>query len=888
SFTVQVEQSIPFDLIDCPADITLSVPQGQCQVEVNGIAPILLTNSANIQSIIYQLSGVNSGSGSDDASGLTFNLGMTRIRYTATAVNGQIDECSFTVTVIDDEAPAWTNCPTDMQLVLPMGQCEMVVNWVIPSASDNCTLANTNASLTPGTVLGVGTTIVSYTAFDNSGNSAQCSFSIQISDQEAPALNCPPSNISINSNNGCDAVVTWDDITATDNCPGVVLNGSHQSGDVFPVGTTTVLYIATDANGNVSNCSFDITIADQVPPVIVNCPSDITLESDAALCGVVYGWEGPTVNDNCGAFSIVCDPMPGSIFPVGTTTVVCTATDAAGNSSTCSFDVTVEDRTDPIISCGAAIQLSADGQILSDPDDVIFSANANGDCSGVAISFELPAASDNCTLNPSITQIDVSGLSNGSVFPIGTTVLQYQATDEAGNSTSCDFTISVIDLNVVTVSVAGNTSLCEDETLQLLSTPIAGASCEWTGPNGFSSTDPNPMISAISTAGSGTYQLICTLPNGCVRSGSIDIVVNERPIVNAMDDNMGGCNDQLALIAILGTSPDSIASYDWTGPNGFSSDEGDIFIDGIDSTFNGTYTLVTTGTNGCTSVSSVEFNLTILPAPQLDVACDTILCLDETCTLMGTQFAPVPDQYIWSSDRPGEDGLPDFTNTNELVVSPTDTGTYTYFYSVELDGCMSEVASMSITVAGAPEALDDVFTTDFEVTLEDMPILANDNFFETQVTSTTIVTNPQNGSLIPTADGGYSYIPQSGYIGTDQFVYQICYDCNDGQLCDIATVDINIEFQGDCQIPTLISPNNDGFNDELKILCIETGEFPNNDLLIFNQWGDQVFHAQPYMNNWDGTLNGEQGKDLPDGTYYYIFRRDEQAEVQKGFVTIFR
>lgn len=69
-------------------------------------------------------------------------------------------------------------------------------------------------------------------------------------------------------------------------------------------------------------------------------------------------------------------------------------------------------------------------------------------------------------------------------------------------------------------------------------------------------------------------------------------------------------------------------------------------------------------------------------------------------------------------------------------------------------------------------------------------------------------------------------------------------------------------------IPDVITPNNDGFNDVLLITCIEA--FPENHFTVFNRWGQIVYEAFNYDNNWSGTYNIDKGP-LPDGTYIYIF-----------------
>jgi hypothetical protein len=134
------------------------------------------------------------------------------------------------------------------------------------------------------------------------------------------------------------AVVNYDLPTATDNCgtPSVQLISGPASGAVFPLGTTTVTYRATDASGNTADCSFTVTVtenADTEDPVISNCPANISVSNDAGNCGAIVSWTPPTASDNSGSVNLTSNFEPGSFFPVGTTLVTYTATDAAGNTA---------------------------------------------------------------------------------------------------------------------------------------------------------------------------------------------------------------------------------------------------------------------------------------------------------------------------------------------------------------------------------------------------------------------------------------------------------------------------------------------------------------------------------------------------------------------------
>ena len=83
----------------------------------------------------------------------------------------------------------------------------------------------------------------------------------------------------------------------------------------------------------------------------------------------------------------------------------------------------------------------------------------------------------------------------------------------------------------------------------------------------------------------------------------------------------------------------------------------------------------------------------------------------------------------------------------------------------------------------------------------------------------------------------------------------------------------------------LITPNNDGINDVFLVPCLGSGNYPDNELIIFNQWGGEVFSASPYENNWSAIYKGEE---LPSGTYYYQLKISEEQALISGFIVIER
>ncbi|MCC6461659.1 MAG: gliding motility-associated C-terminal domain-containing protein [Saprospiraceae bacterium] len=150
-----------------------------------------------------------------------------------------------------------------------------------------------------------------------------------------------------------------------------------------------------------------------------------------------------------------------------------------------------------------------------------------------------------------------------------------------------------------------------------------------------------------------------------------------------------------------------------------------------------------------------------------------------------------------------------------------------------------------------------------------------------------ILSAPSGGSLEELAPGQLSYLPKLTFSGTDELTYQLCNiipEC----ACATAKVKFFVSEAGECLIPSIITPNGDGANDIFVIppQCLVGGEGESDsEVTIFNQWGDQVYHKQPYDNTWDGTYNGEP---LPAGTYFYLVRLAGESQASTGFLLIQR
>jgi hypothetical protein len=157
------------------------------------------------------------------------------------------------------------------------GFATAVVNYTA-TATDNAGPVTPNCSPQSGTAFLIGTTTVTCTATDGSGNTASGSFLVAVVDTEPPSLTVP-ANTTVNANSPSGAVVTFV-TTATDNAPGVTKACIPTSGSTFAVGATTVNCIATDVAGNATSKSFQITVVGAVDQLndLINRVKGMTIE----------------------------------------------------------------------------------------------------------------------------------------------------------------------------------------------------------------------------------------------------------------------------------------------------------------------------------------------------------------------------------------------------------------------------------------------------------------------------------------------------------------------------------------------------------------------------------------------------------------------------------
>jgi hypothetical protein len=253
SFTVTVNDGQQ-PSISCPPNMTRSTDPDACTAVTSYPAPAYSDNCTG--------GGASLQSGLP--SGQPFPKGMTVVVWRATDAAGLTRTCSFRVTVNDTQAPT-AACPPNAVVSTDANQCSATVAYANATFTDNCPGGTVTriSGLPSGSAFPTGVSAVVFRAVDGAGMSRTCSFSVIVTDHQAPTIVCPD-DISVTAPPGqCSATVIYANPTAADNCgvQSVFLVSGLGSGSLFPQGPTVSTWRAVDHSGRSSACSFRVTVA---------------------------------------------------------------------------------------------------------------------------------------------------------------------------------------------------------------------------------------------------------------------------------------------------------------------------------------------------------------------------------------------------------------------------------------------------------------------------------------------------------------------------------------------------------------------------------------------------------------------------------------------------
>lgn len=308
-------------------------------------------------------------------------------------------------------------------------------------------------------------------------------------------------------------------------------------------------------------------------------------------------------------------------------------------------------------------------------------------------------------------------------------------------------------------------------------------------------------------------------------------------------------------------------------------EENCITIEGLDAE-EGNYAFTVVGNRGNCRSTSESINIAVSAAPDIMASIlsgDQEICRDGSLTFF-SEYGPPDVELKWSSDNESitftDDGARITTGEGLML------GKNVVYLTYSLDECRDySIDSVIITRVAEPLAMDDAADVNAgeEVTID---ILSNDEIPDNYTITLTDV-----GTMGTVMLDGYQliYKADDDADGEDIIKYEICVESCD--TCSEAIVSINIQGapKVECIYPTIITPNDDGTNDAFVIPCIENGI--DIELTVFNEWGSQVFHADRYRNDWEGTYNNDP---LPVGTYYYVIKNLTDDSISNGFLIIQR
>lgn len=464
---------------------------------------------------------------------------MGKVTFSAPPPGGPVcsgPSTTFTYTV--NPTPTGTATPSTQTICSGTPMTTIVLNGPVAGTTFNWTRNNTvNVTGVPnsgsGDISGTpvnntpGQQTVIYTITPTANGCNGTPFTATVIINKAPTIVCP-ANVTVNNTPGqCGANVTLPAPTVTGS-PAPTVTFVPASGSFFPVGTTTVTATATNTCGSAS-CTFTVTVLDVQSPTIT-CPTSITTPTNPGVCTATIAVPNPTVGDNCGVTTVTwvmtgattgSSPATGINYlgtqtfnlngttGQGVTTIVYTVKDAAGNTTTCSFTVTVNDAAIPVITGQPVNRTVCPGL------DATFSVTASVPA-GNPLTYQWQAWNGSAWVN--ISGATASTLTISAVnSSMNTNSYRVILTGRCSVVTSNFATLYVYPVPSVIIVASMPPILLPGQTLTLtavVSPP--GGTFAWKKNGVTIAGATGSTLTGLTVNDIGTYQVTYTDPNGCV------------------------------------------------------------------------------------------------------------------------------------------------------------------------------------------------------------------------------------------------------------------------------------------------------------------------------------------------------------------------------------
>jgi gliding motility-associated-like protein len=672
-------------------------------------------------------------------------------------------------------------------------------------------------------------------------------------DSENPTIICPTAQ-NIYTNSSCSALVGdyISIVNAADNCTAfgdLTFTQSPLPGTNISTNTNIQITVV-DLSGNTNNCNFTLNALDTISPTIA-CQDSITVNVNASCQFLVPDLTSTLAyNDNCTTNSNLVftqTPIAGSTA-TGFTTVLVTITDESGNEVSCSTVLKPNDTQAPNITCPQDITLQ-NGTI----------------CSYTITDFTTQVIVVESCPNYTIQQSPPVDLEIGT----GSHTVGFLVTDASGNSSTCTFTLNIIE-----------------------SIPPTFTNC----PSNIISCDPLVSYSEIFGLDNCATIVIQQTDNSGLTSGSnfpLGITPQQYTVTD-LSGNTAVCNFNVevysypsdAIISLdsaeicsnltynLVANPITSGNGSWSQITSSSTIANPASPTTSVSNFTpGINTYVwTVSTQNC-GVKKDTIFLTVYGQPTIaNIQSDSVYICSAASTLLLGSF-PTVGNPMWTTLEGATIVSPNQHNTVANTMAP---GWNTFIYTISNGNCVATSDTLNVysnNLALIQTNDTTVCITDiFEINAE-IPVLSQ--------TSAWYFIKGKGDILSPNSP---TSLVDNIVAGENIIVYRLTHPVC-GFSHDTLIVTVNNCTGEEFIFPTVITPNADGKNDAFMIDNLNV-LYPNCEVIIVNRWGTVVFESVGYNTPWNGTFKGEE---LPMGTYYYkILLNDSEKNIYTGPISIIR
>ncbi|MGH1335811.1 MAG: hypothetical protein ACRBFS_06755, partial [Aureispira sp.] len=647
----------------------------------------------------YSWTGPNGFTANASTTPLISPVGLSDAgRYTLVVTNNQgcsSNPVSSTVTVTPRPvAPTLSNnapiCAGDL-LQLSTNASATSYQWMAPNGQDTITTTNTLTIAPSSTFYMAGNWTLAVINANACISEPSASSNVIINSTPIKPLAsnsgpiCEGEDVQLTANIVTGATYIWYSDPALTT---VAATGQNPTiSGLTAANSPVTYYVQINSNGCLSDTSSTIVLINSNPAAFT--PSYTSLCTGDSLfllantMATIYNWTGPN-----GFVSTAQDPIIANANTSNAGSYMLMIQDNNGCSNTGIVQVAVEESPNtPIIT--------SNSPICEDATLTLSTTSYTGN--NVVYNWTTPTGMVMTSVATLV--INNSTLADSGTYSVVVTV--DGCTSLPGN------TDVVVNTNPTATAAANGAIFCEGDALQLSTTTNAN-SYQWTGPNGFSSTSPNPSAILVANNNAGTYSLVVTNNNGCTSvPDDVIITVNAAPNSPALSSNSPICaGDNLVL-----STTNMATSYQWMAPNGAdtTTTTSTLTLDPSSALYqDGAWSLVITDANGCTSPAAVAIPVTINALPNgASASNNSPVCTGANAQLTANTIGNAV--YNWYTDRTGNN----LFSTAQNPVVTNVVATTTYYLIVEVNGCPAPLDSTTVTVLPLPMAPD--VPTDFAV-----------------------------------------------------------------------------------------------------------------------------------------------------------------------------